>query len=43
MTGANGSGKSSMLTALAGLLPWQGRVTLAGEPLRPGAASERVG
>lgn len=42
VAGANGSGKSSLLTALAGLLPWQGSVRVGGLPLGPGAAG-RVG
>lgn len=43
VAGANGSGKSSMLTALAGLLAWQGRVRVDGQVLGSGAASVRVG
>lgn len=43
VAGANGSGKSSMLAALAGLLAWQGRVQIDGQVLASGTASAQVG
>ena len=32
--GPNGCGKTTLLRALAGLLPWQGSITIAGQDLR---------
>jgi iron complex transport system ATP-binding protein len=45
LAGANGSGKSSLLLALAGLLPYEGSIRLAGEPLKglaPQARARRI-
>lgn len=43
LAGANGSGKSSLLAALAGLLPWSGHVRLDGRALAPRRVAERIG
>jgi cobalt/nickel transport system ATP-binding protein len=44
LVGPNGAGKSTLLLALAGALPLtEGRATLNGQPLRPGAFSPGVG
>lgn len=41
LIGPNGAGKSTALKAIAGLLPFSGRVTFDGVELRPGRAEER--
>jgi branched-chain amino acid transport system ATP-binding protein len=42
LLGANGAGKSSILKAIAGLIPAEGEMRFAGEDLRPLAARQRV-
>lgn len=45
LAGANGSGKSSLLLALAGLVPYEGSIRLGGEELKslgPAARARRV-
>jgi len=42
IVGPNGAGKSTLLKTLAGLLPYQGRVTLDGNELGTFSASERA-
>jgi branched-chain amino acid transport system ATP-binding protein len=42
LLGANGAGKSSILKAIAGLIPSDGEMRFAGEDLRPLAARQRV-
>ncbi|MFL5790688.1 MAG: ATP-binding cassette domain-containing protein, partial [Actinomycetota bacterium] len=42
VVGPNGAGKSSFLLALAGLLPSQGAIALAGRPLRERSSRERA-
>ena len=34
LVGANGAGKTSLLSAISGLVPYEGTVTYAGEPLK---------
>lgn len=41
LIGPNGAGKSTALKAIAGLLPFSGRVAFDGVDLRPGRAEER--
>ncbi len=41
LIGANGAGKTSTLRAISGLLPYSGRITLAGRDLR-GLAPEKI-
>jgi branched-chain amino acid transport system ATP-binding protein len=42
LVGANGAGKSSILKAIAGLVPAEGELRFAGEDLRPLSARHRV-
>src|SRR5215471_9523900 len=42
LLGANGAGKSSILKAIAGLIPSEGELLFAGEDLRALAARQRV-
>ena len=41
--GPNGAGKTTTLKAIAGVLPFTGRIEFDGAPLRPGRAEERPG
>ncbi len=44
LIGANGAGKSTLLGTISGLLaPWQGQITLAGQPLGDLRPEQRVG
>ena len=43
LIGANGAGKSSVVKAIAGLVPFTGDVTYDGRRLRPGQAERNVG
>ena len=43
LIGPNGAGKTTTLKAIAGVLPFTGRIELDGAPLRPGRAEERPG
>jgi len=43
LIGPNGAGKTTTLKAIAGLLPFTGRIEFDGAPLRPGRAEERPG
>jgi branched-chain amino acid transport system ATP-binding protein len=42
LLGANGAGKSSILKAIAGLIPAEGKMSFAGEDLGPLSARQRV-
>ena len=42
LTGANGSGRSTLVAALAGLLPRRGEVRVAGRPVAPCAPAAAV-
>ncbi|MEW6474982.1 MAG: ATP-binding cassette domain-containing protein [Actinomycetota bacterium] len=42
LVGANGSGRSTLVSALAGLLPRQGQVTVAGRLVTPSAPASAV-
>ena len=43
LIGPNGAGKTTTLKAIAGVLPFTGRIEFDGAPLRPGRAEERPG
>ena len=43
LIGPNGAGKTTTLKAIAGVLPFTGRIEFDGAPLRPGGAEERPG
>ena len=42
LIGANGAGKTTAVKAIAGLLPFRGRVVYDGEPLRPNCAEHNL-
>jgi ABC-type multidrug transport system ATPase subunit len=43
LAGANGSGKSTFVEALAGLVPWTGEVRIGDTPIAAGRTSDKIG